>query len=593
MADEDPGYRVVDVLDEDLRDRLRKLYDSLELGRDHDFVATSNDLPRPDARRVHDEIVSLLGPHLEDLVPGHMPFLSGFISKGAAAGGPTAFHQDLSYTDERHHRATLLWIPLVDVDEDSGALQVVPGSHRLADGPRPSGLSQLPTAGLQDEWSECAITVPLRAGQAVVYDAGLVHGAHTNRVDAIRPAVAVALAPDDAELVHVHVDPDGQSLSGYVVDVDFYMGQGLFHRPEGYDTTEVWGDPVTEQRLRRALGLGTAPTPDDEGIQPLTATSTAVHTTDAAPAGSSSDRRGILVDPERDAELARDGYTVMPFIDPGTVSELRGIYAVHHGWSGEGFEPDLNNPDTEYRHRVSAEIARVLEERASALFVRHRPFLRVFLCKWPGEGSDLYIHRDWMYTDERHGVRTFVVWVALQDITEHNGPLQVVPGTHLLDPMLRGTDLNASWLAHQDVLADRMVQVTARAGDALIFDNQLIHASPPNHTDEPRLVTAVGMKDRDAPLVYFHRRDEARADRYDVDEEFFLTETPGALLQGPPDLEVAETVSVTGRDLQADELASILDRSRPRRPASRLMDRLPIDRLPIDRLRARVHRVRG
>jgi hypothetical protein len=306
----------------------------------------------------------------------------------------------------------------------------------------------------------------------------------------------------------------------------------------------------------------------------------------------------VLKDRRLDVRLERDGYAVTPFVDAGIVSELRAVYAVHHGWSGGGFEPDLNNPDTEYRRAVSAEIARVLGNRTAELFVRHEPFARVFLCKWPGEGSDLYIHRDWMYTDERRGARTYNVWVALQDITEHNGPLQVVPGTHRLDPMVRGTDLNPSWLAHQDVLADHMVQVTARAGDAVIFDNQLIHASPPNHTDEPRLVTAVGMRDRDAPLVYFHRRDETLADRYDVDEEFFLTETPGALLQEPPDRPVAETLAVSGLDLDAAELTRILEQARPFTPLGRLMSRLPLDRMPLDRLpgdrlRSRVARLRG
>lgn len=593
MVDHELGYRVVHVLDEGLRRQLRELYDSLGIDPGRDFLATSNDLDRADARRVHDRIVELLGPRLAEVVPDHTPFLSGFIAKGAGVGGPTAFHQDLSYTDEGVHRATLLWVPLVDVDEESGALQVVPGSHRLAEGPRPSGLEELPTARLQAEWARRAVTVPLRAGEAVVYDAAVVHGAHSNRVDAVRPAVAVALAPNGAELVHVHVDAEGDGLTAYRVDVDFYMGQGLFNRPDGYPTTEVWGDAVTERRLQDAVAADDADTEHEPAPSAAFSGEGAMARAGAGTAslrGAGSKTRAeagskVLVDADRDTELQRDGYTVVPFIDPGTVSCLRGIYAVHHGWSGHGFEPDLNNSDTEYRRAVSAEISALLDERAASIFVRHRPFLRVFLCKWPGEGSDLYIHRDWMYTDERKGVRTYVVWVALQDITEENGPLQVVPGTHRLDPMLRGTDLNPSWLAHQDVLTDHLIQVTARAGDALIFDNQLIHASPPNRTTEPRLVTAVGMRDRDAPLVYFHRRDERHADRYEVDEEFFLTETPGALLQRAPAREVAETVEVSGLELDTDGLRSALSQVvRSRRPGDLSSSRLAVPRFQLGRL---------
>lgn len=263
---EDDGYSIVEVLDSDLVAQLRRLFDSLELDPQHDFVATSNDLDRTDARRVHDRIVELVQPRLDALLPDQEIFLSGFISKGPRRGA-TSFHQDLSYTNEAQHRSTVLWIPLIDVDAHSGALRVVPGSHRFCEGVRPSGRPGLPTEQLQDELAELSTTVPLRAGTALAYDPALIHGAHPNALEVARPALAVALAPTASTLVHVHVDEDGRSLTAFEVDADYHLGQGLFNRPRNKPITEVWGPEVTAADLRtpvlRALERRRRTTTDD------------------------------------------------------------------------------------------------------------------------------------------------------------------------------------------------------------------------------------------------------------------------------------------------------------------------------------------
>ena len=251
----------------------------------------------------------------------------------------------------------------------------------------------------------------------------------------------------------------------------------------------------------------------------------------------------VLRDDAADARLREDGFVVVPFaaIEP-LVETLRAAYGDLHGWSGEGFEADLTNADRDYRHHVSAVLSELLDVAVTDLAEGFVPFLRVFLCKWPGPDSDLYLHRDWMYVDERAGGRTFVVWIPLQDVVEANGPMQILPGSHRFEDSLRGTHLNAGWVSDADLVGSHLVTVPVALGEAVVLDNAVVHRSIPNQSGEPRLVAGIGLRPAGSPLVHFLRSDEDHAVRYEVDDEFFLSVTPQDLMATPPDLEVAESI---------------------------------------------------
>ena len=520
------GWSTAPLLDPTTVEALRSLFDSLDQDEHHGFFASSNDLDGPMARSVADRITRLVGPVLDDLLPDHEPFLASFLTKGSAHGSTISFHQDLTYTDERRARTTLVWIPLCDVDARNGAMAIIPGSHRWTTGCRPGGPDPLPTEDHQRELAELAELVPLAAGSALLYDAALIHGSGPNPTPHPRPAVGIALAPRGADLVHVHRDDDGE-LTAWSVDADFYALQSLWSRPTGYDRVEPWGPALDDESFRLALEQHRPSRPD-------------------------IGRRPALVDPSADEALARDGVVVVDLPGASDLAEdLFDFYAAEHGLEGEGFEPDLVNPDLGYRSRVSEELSAALDRRVGELFIDHDPFLRVFLAKWPGPQSDLYLHRDWMYVDERVWGHTFVVWIPLCDVDESNGPLQVLRGSHAIDDSLRGTDLNAPWINHHDVVVPRLETVTARLGQAVIMDNALVHSSLPNQSERLRLVAAVGMRPAGAALVHYLRGDDDTAWRYDVDESFLMTTTPQALHGTPPDLPVVEQLP-TGQNFWSE-----------------------------------------
>lgn len=265
-----------------------------------------------------------------------------------------------------------------------------------------------------------------------------------------------------------------------------------------------------------------------------------------------------LLDAPSDRRLQRDGFVLIPFVDPARVQELRQRF-LEAVPGGQGFHSDLVLDDRARRRRVRDEIDAAIGDDARALFDDHEVFLCNYLCKWPGPDSELYLHRDWMYVDERADARTHVVWVALQDITGANGQLQVLRGSHRLDPSLRGPGLEPAWISDESAIRPRLLSVPVPAGHAVVFDNALVHCSFPNLTDEPRVAVAVGMRPRSAPLVHFRRSDGRHAERFDVDESFFLECTPQQLAVEAPVLPVAEVVSAPPSSLTGRSIARAVD----------------------------------
>lgn len=270
--------------------------------------------------------------------------------------------------------------------------------------------------------------------------------------------------------------------------------------------------------------------------------------------------------PRRSPSTAvRDGFVRTRVMAADAARAVRAEFGRLHGWEGEGFSVDFWADDQDYRVKASSALSKRLDGPIRRLFVDHQPFLRSFLVKWPGLRDPLGFpegaHRDWMYTDERMGMQSYVVWVSLEDVTGHNGQLKVARGSHRLDDRLRGTSIDTEWLDHTEVWDERMLAVPTRAGEAVITHGALVHGSHSNLTDEPRVAAAVAVRPSAAPLVHYRRINHAWAAEFRVDEQFFVTQDPALLMSAPPDLPVARVVPMSGKEFTSGQLARRLDRS--------------------------------
>jgi ectoine hydroxylase len=238
-------------------------------------------------------------------------------------------------------------------------------------------------------------------------------------------------------------------------------------------------------------------------------------------------------------QLARfhdDGFLVLPALfHPVEVEVLRGELS---GLAAEDTEANI-------REKASGEVRTLMGlHRRSDVFAR--------LCRHPRFveparqilGSDrLYVQQakvnakvaftgeawQWHYDFATHHAEDGVpeplalnLHVFLDDVTEHNGPLVFIRGSHRQGPVRTALDTvttsYALWTVDAETVATLareggLVSATGPRGTALIFGDSLVHGSPPNLSPWDRRIfslilnPATNAQTRFARPDYKHGRD--------------------------------------------------------------------------------------
>ena len=193
--------------------RLREIYDRMFEGRDKLDAGVSFDLSGESEQKP--KLPQILDPSsrepslkntliwanaraiMEQLLGGELAWQGDHaILKPAGYGAPTPWHQDEAYWDPGLEHASLsVWVPLQDVDERSGCMCFVPGSHEMDVLPhQPIGNDPM-VHGLelasQPELLKSALAVPLKAGGCTIHQQRTLHYAPGNVSDIPRRAYIV------------------------------------------------------------------------------------------------------------------------------------------------------------------------------------------------------------------------------------------------------------------------------------------------------------------------------------------------------------------------------------------------------------------
>lgn len=111
-------------------------------------------------------------------------------------------------------------------------------------------------------------------------------------------------------------------------------------------------------------------------------------------------------------------------------------------------------------------------------------------CKAPGGGAAVEWHQDWAFYPATNDT-LLAVGLMLEDVTEENGPLLVIPGTHkgpVLSHHANGTFCGA--IDPKDPLfeKDKIVTLTGKAGDMTVHHVRMLHGSAPNVSERARKI---------------------------------------------------------------------------------------------------------
>ena len=109
--------------------------------------------------------------------------------------------------------------------------------------------------------------------------------------------------------------------------------------------------------------------------------------------------------------------------------------------------------------------------------------------KAPGGGAAVEWHQDWAFYPHTND-DMLACGVFLEDVTEENGPLQVIPGSHK-GPVLSHNNANNIFCGavdpfDPDFQIEKAVTITGKAGSLSVHHARTLHGSAPNASDRAR-----------------------------------------------------------------------------------------------------------
>jgi non-haem Fe2+, alpha-ketoglutarate-dependent halogenase len=196
-------------------------------GRAHDDAAGREWLRRPHHffrwafelcthPRLVAAVADLLGPDI-------LLWDAKLFPKPARSRSFVSWHQDATYVGLRPIEKVLtVWLALTEADEENGAMEFLPGSHRIGQRSHEKTFAEanLLSRGQVIAHEVDAVqarTVTLRAGQASAHHMHLIHGSSPNR--SARPRIGLSINYITPDVVETGNDPRPAAL---VSGVDVY-----------------------------------------------------------------------------------------------------------------------------------------------------------------------------------------------------------------------------------------------------------------------------------------------------------------------------------------------------------------------------------
>lgn len=240
-------------------------------------------------------------------------------------------------------------------------------------------------------------------------------------------------------------------------------------------------------------------------------------------------------------DFDRDGYVVCRLLDDNQLAAAR--QALDASARGRQFERnDFENcyfnsmfeREPGFQGRLRSSMTELFAPRLDAILSDFRVFETSLLFK-PENSDELRLHQHVPLTQEPFATNIFS-WCPLVDCDEESGTLMLVPGSHHLLRFLRTLETEEFFLDYRDELTRRCaIPVNVKAGEALFFENSLLHGSYPNLGNAHRPVILSILIQPDGIHVVYKSDRNGEVDAIDgrYDEVQCQTMMPGAPDQIP------------------------------------------------------------
>ena len=280
--------------------------------------------------------------------------------------------------------------------------------------------------------------------------------------------------------------------------------------------------------------------------------------------------RKILHDGALQDELLEKGFVKVRMLDERALEAFNREFdelRPDDGWAPDGtglnrstYHCTFLDTNREYKRQAQDLVRRVFQPLIDEVVVDYRILTSNLYVKQPGRGR-FQIHQNWPTTADL-SITTLTVWCPLHDVGVHNGTLRLVPGSHKIVPDVATPQEPPFFSSFEDELIDRYLEpIELSAGEALVFDDSLLHWSSENTSDEPRRAVQIETLPAEEQAVLYHldrHGPEPQWELYAVDDAFFVDHSIDQVIGRPSTVRRIGLADYVNRQLDVAEFDRLL-----------------------------------
>lgn len=233
----------------------------------------------------------------------------------------------------------------------------------------------------------------------------------------------------------------------------------------------------------------------------------------------------VLKDKYLQNQLEENGYVIVPFYSESDIKKLKQYYLENTKTNNTGFQPTTYFESLAYRLNASNFIKEIAKPHLKRYLENYKTFMGSFIVKHNDKNSELGVHQDMSLVDESKfmGINT---WSPLCETNEQNGALYLIPKSHRIFPTYRNATITNIYDKHYNEIKKYMQPLYMKAGEAIFFDNSIIHFSPINQSNEIRIATNIFLTHQDAKItISYYDKAQNKVELFEQKDDFFTTYT--------------------------------------------------------------------
>lgn len=234
------GFVTFDLLRDFDLDGLKAIFKEHHSANPEGFYATTHLDDKAKRKLLSDQAMSILACRIEAHFENIELLGGAFISKAPGEKGILPLHQDWNLVDEKVARSYNLWIPLVDVNEENGAMRILVGSHTKQQTYRGPNIPPV-LYPISSEVDQHMVSLNMKKGEAVLYDHALWHSSPQNQTDQLRLAFVLGVVPQEADLKYYQ--QKGDTVEEYASHPNFFFENDRESGPDGLELIRTFHHP--------------------------------------------------------------------------------------------------------------------------------------------------------------------------------------------------------------------------------------------------------------------------------------------------------------------------------------------------------------